>query len=170
MPLTLDPVSRASKWLKPKNKVKSWRDLLTEKSADALATKTRKWPSSNPEILGYEALHQRVRDEASKPSIGTPRCAENRSRESQSAATLPHAPFARNSRAEISSYPWNQRVVGHPRGCKKRSHPAPVVDQGQPKKWSSPNPKVKDQSSKATSLPQDFPNQNCSANSGRKSK
>ena len=53
MPLTLDPVSRASKWLKQKNKVKSWRDLLTEKSADALATKTRKWPSSNPEISGY---------------------------------------------------------------------------------------------------------------------
>ena len=37
MPLTLDPVSRASKWLKPKNKVKSWRDLIAEKSAEALA-------------------------------------------------------------------------------------------------------------------------------------
>ena len=66
MPLTLDPVPRANKWLKPKIKVKSWRDLLTEKSADALATKTRKWPSSNLEISGYEALHQRVRDEASE--------------------------------------------------------------------------------------------------------
>ena len=66
MPLTLDPVPRASKWLKPKIKVKSWRDLLTGKSADALATKARKWPSSNLEISGYEALHQRVRDEASE--------------------------------------------------------------------------------------------------------
>jgi hypothetical protein len=66
MPLTLDPVPRTSKWLKPKIKVKSWRDLLAGKSADALATKTRKWSSSNLEISGYEVLHQHVRDEASE--------------------------------------------------------------------------------------------------------
>ena len=37
MPLTLDPVSRASKWLKPKNKVKSWRDFLVGELTEAIA-------------------------------------------------------------------------------------------------------------------------------------
>jgi hypothetical protein len=37
MPLTLDPVSRASKWLKPKNKVKSWRDFLVGELTGVIA-------------------------------------------------------------------------------------------------------------------------------------
>ena len=37
MPLTLDPVSRASKWLNPKNKVKSWRDFLVGELTEAIA-------------------------------------------------------------------------------------------------------------------------------------
>jgi hypothetical protein len=62
MPLTLDPVSRASKWLKPKNKVKSWRDFLVGELTGVIA----QIPYVEPGNLGYEALQDHVRDGASK--------------------------------------------------------------------------------------------------------